>query len=75
LPLKKGFVHEHEHDLGMVQIEGTVVSAIEDDDDDDDEGRGRFGRRSFAPPDILNAIAMLMLGAENKSTCEVNPEL
>jgi hypothetical protein len=66
-------VHEHEHDLGMVQIEGTVVSAIEDDDDD--EGRGRFGRRSFAPPDILNAIAMLMLGAENKSTCEVNPEL
>jgi hypothetical protein len=39
----------------MVQMEGTVASTIEDEDDD--EGRGRFGRRSFAPPEILNANA------------------
>jgi hypothetical protein len=29
--------------FGMVQIAGTVASAI--DDEDDDEGRGRFRRK------------------------------
>src|SRR5580704_1971996 len=37
----------------MVQIEGTVASAIEDEDDD--EGRGRLGRASHTRTFVLHS--------------------